>query len=87
MSLNLDASASVGSTFAVPINVYDSLGNAHVISATFTKQATVNTWNASISSTDPAITAIAPAGPWVFTFNPNGGLQSVTGTGTTRPRA
>ena len=81
MSLNLDASASPGSAFSVPINVYDSLGNSHVISATFTKQATVNTWNASVSSTDPAVTAIDPAGPWVFTFNANGGLDTVSGTG------
>jgi len=79
--LNLDASATTGSTFSVPFNIYDSLGNAHVISATFTKQATVNVWNASISSTDPSVTAIAPAGPWVFTFNTSGGLDTVTGTG------
>ncbi len=80
-NLNLDASATTGSTFAVPFNIYDSLGNAHVISATFTKQATVNTWNASISSTDPTVTAIAPSGPWVFKFNTSGGLDTVSGTG------
>src|SRR5439155_6654298 len=55
--------------------------NSHVISATFTKQAAVNTWNASISTTDPDVSAIAPPGPWVFTFNPNGGLDTVTGAG------
>src|SRR5215210_6552764 len=33
-NLNLDASASTGSTFSVPFNIYDSLGNPHVISAT-----------------------------------------------------
>ena len=79
-NLNLDASASVGSTFSVPVNTYDSLGNAHVVSATFTK-SDVNTWDASISSTDPAVTGIDPAGPWSFKFNANGGLDTVTGTG------
>jgi flagellar hook protein FlgE len=80
ISSNLDASASIGAAFSTPINVYDSLGNAHVISATFTKTG-VNTWDATITSADAAVTAIAPAGPWTFTFNPSGGLDTVTGTG------
>jgi flagellar hook protein FlgE len=41
----------------------------------------VNTWNASISSTDPAVTAIAAGGPFTFTFNANGGLASITPLG------
>jgi flagellar hook protein FlgE len=81
MNLNLDASASQGSTFSTPINVYDSLGNSHVVAVTFTKEATLNKWDASISTTDDDISGITPAGPWVFTFNPNGGLDSVTGAG------
>jgi len=81
MSMNLDASATTGSPFSVPINVYDSLGNSHVISVDFTKDATVNTWDASITSSDPNVTAIAPSGPWVFTFNENGGLADVSGPG------
>jgi len=80
VSSNLDASASVGTAFSTPINVYDSLGNAHVISATFTKTG-VNIWDATITSTDPAVPAITPAGPWTFTFTPTGGLDTVTGTG------
>ena len=80
MNLNLDASASNGSTFAVPVSLYDSLGNSHVISATFTKTG-VNTWDASISTTDSDVTAITPAGPWTFIFNSTGGLDTVTGTG------
>lgn len=79
--LNLDASASTSASFAVPVNVYDSLGNSHVISATFTKNATANTWDASISSTDPQVTQpITNNGPWTFTFNTDGSLKSVTGT-------
>jgi flagellar hook protein FlgE len=80
LSANLDASASVNATFATPINVYDSLGNAHVITTTFTK-TDVNTWDATISSADTSVTGITPAGPWTFVFNVNGGLDSVTGTG------
>lgn len=81
-TLNLDASSATGATFSVPINVYDSLGNAHVISTTFTKQATANTWAATITSSDPAVTAVTPAAAsWTFTFNSSGGLQTVAGPG------
>ena len=80
MNANLDASASVGADFSVPINMYDSLGNSHVISVTFTKSA-VNTWDATIDSSDPAVTGITPAGPWTFKFNSSGGLDTVTGSG------
>src|SRR5215467_2303825 len=48
-NLNLDASAATGATFAVPVNIYDSLGNSHVITATFTKNATPNQWDATVT--------------------------------------
>jgi flagellar hook protein FlgE len=81
-ALNLDASAATGATFSVPINVYDSLGNAHVISATFTKDATTLTWDANVTSNDPAITSVTAGGPFTFAFNADGSLNTVTGTGT-----
>ena len=77
--LNLDASAATGAPFAIPINVYDSLGNSHVISANFTKDATANSWDATITSADPAIT-LSGNGPFTFTFNTDGSLQTVTGS-------
>jgi flagellar hook protein FlgE len=88
-NLNLDASASSGGNFSVPVNIYDSLGNSHVISLTFTKSATTaNTWDATVSSTDPNIASIKdkgganPPGPWVLTFNTDGSLQKITDSGT-----
>jgi flagellar hook protein FlgE len=80
ISSNLDASASDGTVFSTPINLYDSLGNAHVVSVTFTKTG-VNTWDANVATTDQAITEITPAGPWKFKFDANGGLSDVSGTG------
>ena len=78
--LNLDASAAVGGTFSVPINVYDSLGNSHVISATFTKTS-LNTWTATVGSTDPAVTVDSTTnGPFTFTFDSTGALSTVTPT-------
>ena len=80
IDMNLDASATTGSTFSVPVNTYDSLGNAHVLSVTFTKTG-VNAWDASMSTSDPAIGTITPAGPWTFTFDSAGALNTVAGTG------
>jgi flagellar hook protein FlgE len=77
--LNLDASAAAGAPFSVPVNVYDSLGNSHVITANFTKDATANAWDATVTSADPAVT-LTGNGPFTFTFNTDGSLQSVTGS-------
>ncbi len=51
--LNLNAAATPGSatgTFATSVTVYDSLGNSHVVTATFAQDATTpGQWNYSIS--------------------------------------
>ncbi len=53
LSLNLDAAATPGSaaaTFATSVTVYDSLGNSHVVTATFTEDPTVaGQWDYSLS--------------------------------------
>ncbi|MGH9418203.1 MAG: flagellar hook protein FlgE [Terriglobales bacterium] len=43
VGLNLDSQTAVGGTFSDPVQVYDSLGGTHTVTATFTKTA-VNTW-------------------------------------------
>jgi flagellar hook protein FlgE len=53
--INLNAAAVVGSaagTFATSVTVYDSLGNSHIVTATFTKNATAGQWDYSISVPD-----------------------------------
>ena len=54
--INLNAAAQDGSpdaTFATSVTVYDSLGNSHVVTATFTKDATAPlTWDYSLSIPD-----------------------------------
>jgi flagellar hook protein FlgE len=54
ISANLNASAAVGDTLAVPITVYDSEGGSHQLTLTMTNTA-ANTWSLSLSSTDPSI--------------------------------
>ena len=51
LDLNLDASAVTGEstgTFSRPVQIFDSLGNAHMLTTTFTKTDN-NTWDYSVS--------------------------------------
>jgi flagellar hook protein FlgE len=48
LTTNLNASAAVGDTFQSPISVFDSLGNSHVLTATYTMSAP-GTWNYQIT--------------------------------------
>jgi flagellar hook protein FlgE len=48
LNANLNASATVGTSFSTPITIYDSLGASHVMTVQFTNTA-ANTWNYSIS--------------------------------------
>ena len=82
MTTNLDATATVGSTYSSPITVYDSLGESHDLTVTYTNTA-ANTWTYSI--TLPAAdtggtgdsTQIASG---TLTFNSSGVLTSPTGS-------
>lgn len=48
VGLNLDSTAAVGTTFSDPIQVYDSLGGNHTLTATFTKTGT-NAWSYDVT--------------------------------------
>ncbi len=43
LQTNLNAGSAVGDTYSTSIDVYDSLGNSHVVTVNFTKTA-ANTW-------------------------------------------
>jgi flagellar hook protein FlgE len=82
-SLNLNAAAVVGQptdTFATSVTVYDSLGNSHIVTATFTKDPTTpNQWNYSVAIPDadmlnPPFTPLTGS----LTFNSDGSLASST---------
>ncbi len=45
---NLDAGAAVNTGFSTPLTIFDSLGNSHVLTLTFTKVA-ANAWNYSLA--------------------------------------
>ena len=83
--INLNAAAVAGSptgTFATSVTVYDSLGNSHIVTATFTKDPTTPLqWNYSLSVPDADVQN-PPFAPLTgsLTFNSDGTLSSTTAT-------
>lgn len=83
--MNLDAAATPGTTdatFATSVTVYDSLGNAHVVTATFTEDpTTAGQWDYSISIPNSDV-ANPPATPLTgsINFNSNGVLTTPAAT-------
>ena len=53
---NLDSGTAAAGTVPLSATVYDSLGNAHQLTITFTKTATPDVWNFTITSPDGTIT-------------------------------
>jgi flagellar hook protein FlgE len=80
LDMNLNAAATAGppaDTFATSIEIFDSLGSPHTVTANFTKNATAGQWDYSISVPDadlqnPPFTPLTGS----ITFNPNGKLAT-----------
>lgn len=83
--MNLNASGVVGEPTGVSsasIEVYDSIGKSHLITVNYTKSATPNAWDYSISIPDADVAApIAPV-TGTLTFDTNGKLADPAATGT-----
>ncbi len=86
MNANLDATGTTGSstgTFSVPIQVVDSLGGTHSLTATFTKSATANSWTYDVTIPGGDLTG-GTAGtqvsvlsaPGTLTFNTDGTMSA-----------
>ncbi len=77
--LNLNAAATAGppaDSFKTSIETFDSLGSSHIVTVAFTKSATANAWDYSITIPDGDVTA--PIAPLTGTmqFNSNGQLTT-----------
>ncbi len=79
--LNLNSSAAPGDQFSTSIQTYDSLGTSHIVTLNFTKSATANQWNYSVSIPDSDM-ATPPFTPVTgsLTFDGNGNLISPAAT-------
>jgi len=83
MNLDANATADATSTFSQPVQVYDSLGQAHTLTFTFVKSG-ANAWTATatIPGTDVGSTTPVQVGTVDLTFDPTTGLLE-TPTATT----
>lgn len=82
MTTNLDSSSAVGATYSEPIAVYDSLGQSHSLTVTYTNTAP-NSWSYSITlpAADTGGTGSATqVASGNLTFNSSGQLTSPTGS-------
>ncbi|MCU1260115.1 MAG: protein of unknown function domain protein [Bryobacterales bacterium] len=84
LSLNLDASATVGATsgtFSTPLQVIDSLGNTQNLTVTFTKTA-ANNWSYAVTIPPSALATptSTPLATGTLVFNTNGTLQTPAST-------
>ena len=80
---NLDSRATVGSTFTASIQLYDSLGDPHVATATFTKTA-VGGWNYGVTLPGAEVTGGTTGTPYsvatgTLGFDNLGKLTTVNG--------
>jgi flagellar hook protein FlgE len=78
--LNLDTDATAGTTFSTAIQVYDSLGSAHTLTATFTATGTPGQWNYSVSVPNADLTAPFTPVTGTLQFDSNGQLTSPAAT-------
>jgi flagellar hook protein FlgE len=76
---NLDASQADGTTHVVTFSVNDSLGTAHTLALTFTKDfaTTPGEWTWAATTTDPNITGLTGA-TGAVTFDTTGALTGTT---------
>ncbi len=83
--VNLNAAATAGppapDTFSSPIEVFDSLGATHVITVNFTKNATANVWDYSVSIPDADVTSPVAPVTGSITFDPAGRMVDPAVTG------
>ncbi len=81
--LNLDATATAGppaDTFSSSIEVFDSLGGSHIVAVNFTKTATANEWDYSLSVPDADVTTPITPITGTLTFGGDGVLTSPAAT-------
>jgi len=79
VTANLNAGAAVGTNFPASVQVYDSLGQTHQATISFTKTA-ANTWDYTVSLPPGDFTGAALNTTGTLTFDSSGKLTSPTGS-------
>jgi flagellar hook protein FlgE len=84
LTSNLNAGAGIGSTYSTPVTIYDSLGNSHTLTYTFTNTGP-NTWSYNLSIPPGDLNAINGTpqtgilSTGTLTFDGNGNLIGSSG--------
>ncbi len=83
---NLNAGSAIGTSYPSSVTIYDSLGQTHLVTATFTKTA-ANTWSYSIGIPAADYSGTPTNNTGTLTFNSSGVLTSPSSnvTGVTFP--
>ncbi len=83
VDLNLNSQQTVNgtpNTFSTSIQVYDSLGNSHVLTAQFTQGTAPGQWNYSITVPNADVTSPFTPVTGTLTFDQNGNLTTPAAT-------
>jgi flagellar hook protein FlgE len=75
-TVNLNAGASAGTTYSTGVSIYDSLGQTHQATLTFTKSATANQWTYAITLPAGEATGTPVNNTGTLVFNSSGVLTS-----------
>jgi flagellar hook protein FlgE len=86
MTANLNNTTAVGTQFPAQVTVYDSLGQAHVATVTFTPTAVAGTWDYSVAlpAADFASGVSTPV-TGTMSFDQNGNQTTIDPTGAPAP--
>jgi len=82
ISANLDPTTAPAGNFPATVNMYDSLGQMHTATVTYTANG-AGSWDYSIAL--PASDTAAPAVTGTMTFDKNGNLATIQPTGAAAP--
>ena len=82
MQSNLDSGASVGDTFDTPMQIFDSLGESHVVTITFTKTAGGWDWDMAVPGDEVTPSSLLPVSiaSGSLTFDGDGQVADFTPT-------
>jgi flagellar hook protein FlgE len=76
LGANLNAASSGGTTFTSPISLFNSVGSQVILSMTFTKATTGNTWSYVASPSQGTVTSGASG---TVTFDTTGQISAING--------
>jgi flagellar hook protein FlgE len=79
ITTNLNSNATVGTPYSTPVTIFDSLGQSHQATVSYTKTGT-NTWSYSVALPAGDATGVPSNNTGTLTFDTSGNLVSPTGS-------